>query len=310
MPSLPIRPSRSFLAVAALTCFAVPVAAQETPDQEVTRVEDVVVEGTTLRRQVQVFVAAVTEPPRGHGPARWRETSGVCVGVFNLRRETAQAIADRVSEIAADLGLRVGEPGCDANVLIVATDDPAALAAGLVERSPAAFRPGWSGASRSRQALAAFTQGDRPIRWWHLSLPMIRDTNSPAVRMPGNPNAPYIPGGTRLRTSVENVLLRAYVIIDFDQVETLSLRQLADYAAFVAFAQIDPEAETGGFPTILNALADPGSVAEMTTWDRDYLAGLYGSELHQRQPGSQLSDVSGIMFRRQDRAARAAETSD
>lgn len=303
--------SRRLAVLAALTaaCLAGPALAQEATEPEATRVDDVVVSGTTLRRQVQVFVTAVTAPPRGHGPARWNAQTGVCVGVVNLRREAAQVIADRVSEVAADLGLRVGEPGCVANVVIVATDDARAVASGLADRSPLAFKPRYSGSSRSRRALAEFVESDRPIRWWHVSMPMAED-GTPAVRLPGNPNAPYVRGGTRLRTTVQNVLLRAYVIIDYDQVEALSLGQLADYAAFVAFAQIDPEAETGGFPTILNAVADPGATPGLTSWDRDYLHALYGAELHQRRPDAQISDMAGMMFRRQDRADRRTDRSD
>lgn len=89
--------SRRLAVLAALTaaCVAGPALAQEAAEPEATRVDDVVVSGTTLRRQVQVFVTAVTAPPRGHGPARWNAQTGVCVSVVNLRREAAQVIADR-----------------------------------------------------------------------------------------------------------------------------------------------------------------------------------------------------------------------
>ena len=106
-----------------------------------TTVEDIVVLGMPLREQVETFVDDVTAPATGWGPARWDERSGICVGVVNLRPDAAQAMADRVSEVALDLGLTVGEPGCSPNILVIATDDAPALATALVQQSPNAFRP-------------------------------------------------------------------------------------------------------------------------------------------------------------------------
>jgi len=76
----------------------------------------------------------------------------------------------------------------------------------------------------------------------------------------------------------------------------------------VAFVQINPDAEVGNFPTILNVVADPAGAQEMTDWDRAYLAGLYGSELRQRSPNAQLGDVAGLMLRDRHRAEDAETT--
>lgn len=206
-------------------------------------------------------------------------------------------MADRVSAVAVMLDLPVGEPGCSPNVVIIATDDASALARALVERSPNAFRPYYAGSSRSHRDLNLFIETDRPVRWWHVVLPVRVDSGTPAARLPGEVEAPRIRGNGLLSTPIRNELRRAYVIIDINKVEHLTLRQLSDYVAMVAFAQIDPDAEVGSFSTVLNVLADPAGVQEMTDWDRAYLAGLYGSELRQRRPDAQLGDVAGIMLR-------------
>ena len=56
----------------------------------------------------------------------------------------------------------------------------------------------------------------------------------------------------------------------------VTLEQLADYIAFVALAQVDPEADLSRFESILN-LFQPGGLdtTGLSPWDRAYLDGLY-----------------------------------
>ncbi len=258
---------------------------------------------------METFVDAVTSPQAGRGPSRWNERAGVCVGVANLSREASQAIADRVSDVAAMLGMAVGEPGCGPNVMIIATEEASALAAALVERSPNAFRPYYAGAAGSRRRLELFVTTDRPVRWWHVSMPVTVATGAPAVRLPGEEEPRRIRGDGLLTAAVRNEFRRAFVIFDIDQVEGLTLRQLSDYIAMVAFAQIDPDADIGSFPSILNVVANPDIAQEMTDWDRAYLDALYGTELNRRAPASQLGQVANDMFRdRRDAAAAESST--
>ena len=134
-------------------------------------------------------------------------------------------------------------------------------------------------------------------------MPIIRETGQPAVRLPGG-DAPWIPSwGSRLTSPITSKLLRAYVIIDIDQAEGLSFSQLADYVAMVAFAQIDPDADVSGFPTILNVFDNPTIAFGMTDWDEAYLGSLYGAEMNQRNPNAQSGAVAALMFRDRQRVA-------
>ena len=287
----------------ALTCA--PARGQDQEESQPTRVDDIVVLGTPLREQVATFVDAVTAPPRGRGPARWSDRAGVCVGVVNLERQAAQILADRVSEVGVMLGMPVGEPGCSPNVLVMATDDAPAFAAALVEQSPNSFRPHYAGASGSDRQLDLFVTSDRPIRWWHVALP-VTETGQPAIRLPGDAEPRRIRAPlSRLNTFVRNELRRAFIVIDIDQVEHLTLIQLSDYVAMVAFAQIDPDHEVGNFPSILNVVANPAVAQAMTDWDRAYLEALYGVELNRRLPSSQLGQIATGMFRDRRAAAEA-----
>lgn len=291
-----------------VTAFAALLALGLSPqdvaqDPPATTLDEVVVESRTLRETVDSFVEGVIAAPVGRAPARWDKK--VCVGVANLRRDAAQVIVDRVSAIALEAGLEVGEPGCKANILVVASDDGDAMARALVEAAPLAFRPGYAGASRSALQLQRFQEGGAPVRWWHVSLP-VTDDGQIAVRMPGDAAAPVIPQeNSRLRTTLRNDLRRAFIVIDLPRASGLNFQQLGDYVGMVAMAQIDPEAETAGYDTVLN-LFEPGRQVEgLTGWDASYLKSLYDAELNRKLLNQQTGEVGQLMLRDQQAGTRS-----
>jgi len=265
-----------------------PAPAQDPAPQEPVALEDVVVTGRSLDRLIRDFVSEVAEPNRRRGLARWEDR--ICVGVANLRQETAQYLADRISTVAEDVGLTPGAPGCTPNVLVVATDDGNALARSLVDSRRRAFRMGGSGMDRGGDALEDFVETDRPVRWWQMAMPVDSETGDRATRIPGEClRAPCTSGldfapqvnvfaASRLQTQIVDRLMRAIVIVDIDEVSDLSIVQLADYIAMVTLAQIDPDADTSGYASILNVFDDPGSADRLMDWDLAYLKGLYASE--------------------------------
>jgi hypothetical protein len=50
---------------------------------------------------------------------------------------------------------------------------------------------------------------------------------------------------------------------------------LADYVSLVSLTQLDPNADTSHYPTILNLFSEPGAPRSMTEWDVAYLHGVY-----------------------------------
>ncbi|WP_291834465.1 hypothetical protein [Brevundimonas sp.] len=285
---------------------AAPVPAAQVPPSA-TQLEDVVVQRQRLERAIRNFVDEVAAPSPGRGPARWDRR--VCVGVVNVRNPAAQHLVDRVSQVAMDVGLEPGEPGCKANVVIIGTSDGPALAQALVDATPRAFRPNWSGSDRGAVALEKFVASEAPVRWWHVALPVDSQTGAPVVRIPGQDDEPRMTAifaSSRLRTQVQNNLDRVFVIVDFGRAEGLNFNQLSDYIAMVALAQIDPDAATGSFNSVLNLFEQPGGagIDGMTDWDRSYLSALYDAELNQLRPSHQASSVSNAMAH--DRRAQAA----
>ncbi|MDZ4059642.1 MAG: hypothetical protein U1C75_00500 [Brevundimonas sp.] len=283
------------MALAAGLLAQTPDPVQDPAGGAVAQLGDVVVEGRRLRSVVQDFVGEVTAPATSNrGPARWN--GPICIGVVNLRAEVAQYIVDRASDVARELGLTAGEPGCTANVLIIAAADGQAVAEGIVEERRRAFVPGGSGMTRPLSALEDFRTSDAPVRWWHVSTPVDSETGQLATRMPGQ-EAPQtaVSRASRIRTDIRDDMFRAIIIVDITKVESLTLPQLADYCTLIALAQVDPKAEVASFETILNVFIDP-TISGLTSWDRDYLTALYGIEQN-RLGSARGGEIVDLMMR-------------
>ncbi len=270
--------SFSALALAVGLLAQTPAPVQDPPPPAVSELGEVVVEGRRLRSVVQDFVGELAAPATGdRGPARWN--GPVCIGVVNLRAEIAQFIVDRASDVARELGLTAGEPGCTANVLIIAAADGQAVADGIVEERRRAFVPGGSGMTRSFRALEEFRTSDAPIRWWHVSGPVDSETGALATRLPGDDAPPQtnVSRASRIRTDIRDDMFKAIIVVDINKVSSLSLSQLADYCTLIALAQVDPKADVSSAETVLNVFIDP-TTPGLTTWDMDYLTALYSIE--------------------------------
>lgn len=282
--------------------------AQDTPE---TLLEDIPVVGQRLEERVETFVSEAAAPSRGRGLARWHNR--ICVGVVNLRTDAAQFIADRVSQVAMDLGLTPGEPGCRADVIIVFTDDGQGIAALLAEDHRRAFTVGTGGLDRGRTAFDAFVRSDRPVRWWHTSMPVNAETGQRVVRLPGdvnergNPTAPNVSvfAASRLTSQYRDDLRKAFIIVDVERIGEVTLEQLADFLAFVALTQVDMDGDFSGYDSILTIFDTPGGPAGMTDWDQTYLTSLYralDAPQFRRTPGGGTAtgtarEVSGAMIR-------------
>ena len=291
-----------------------PSAASSTPpqppaDEEVTVLDEIVVDGRPLEDYVRDFVSEIGATARDRGLARWRDR--VCVGVANMDPEAAQYVADRVSEVALDLGLRPGEPGCRPDLIIVAADDGAAMADALVRRQEHNFRVGHLSTDLGAAALRDFRSMEKPVRWWATSMPVNSENGMRAVRLPGDvdpegrPVAPAINqvGGSRLISRIRDDLIRSVVIIDMPKAEGASLRQLADYTAMVSLAQIDPKADASGYNSILNLFSAGRDPEGLTEWDMSYLRALYSPNAAEVTTGRQTSAVLTQIER--DDASRA-----
>lgn len=267
------------------------------------RLEDVVTNARRLEDATTDLVGEIAAPVRRRGFARWHD--GVCVGVGNLDPAIAQQMTDRISDVARELGLKAGEPGCHPSILIVATSNASAFTAEFVAMRPRLFRVGGAGMDRGSAAFEDFIQTERPVRWWSVSQPTDADSGMPAVRLPGQVRgaatgdgsvfayAPLIAvrGPSRLVSQYRQDLKRTFVIIDVDRLNGVNLGQLSDYVAMVSLAQIDPDADTARFETILNVFDEPVGAEGLTGWDMAYLRGLYDTAWYRINARSQVAAI-------------------
>ena len=295
----------SFALAAGAAAAQEPEAAPQA--QPSAQLEDVVVEGRQLEALVRSFVTDVSQPANNRGLARWNRP--ICVGAVNLRTEIARYVVDRISDVARELDVEAGEPGCRPNVLIVAAVDGAGLASTLVEDRPRNFDLRHNGTDAGTRAFRNFRTGDQPVRWWQISMPIDSETGERAVRLPGDPAPPQIHvfAASRLRTQIRDDMVRSVIIVDVERLAGANVVQLADYLALVALAQVDAEADTSAFPTILNLFDDPASApAGLTDWDRSYLRALYEHDQLRINRNSQVRAVAEAVTRDRREAVEAA----
>lgn len=271
-----------------------------TSSSEAVRLDDVEVTGRRLADMIDDFVGDVAAPVRGRGIARWNRS--VCVGAVNFRADMAQYITDRVSTVAEDMGLTPGGPGCSPNIMVIGTDDGKGLAQAMVKKNRRVFRPSPNGTDLGNTALETFTNSDAPIRWWQVSVPVDSHTGDIAIRLPGY-EAPQINtfSASRLTTQIVDSLARSIVIVDMTKLDGLNSLQLSDYVAMVSLAQIDAEADTSGFHSILNVPSDPLQAQSLTDWDLGYLGGLYSAERTQKGSGAALTEIKSAIRRSHSR---------
>lgn len=272
---------------------------QEIPqDPQPTEVEAVEVVGSrqTIERQAEQFVQAVSKAPENVTLARWG--GRVCVGVANLNSPYGRLVVDRVSAVALDLGLTVGEPGCRPNLMIMFASDADDVARGLVSHDRAGFLPDLANSTLGEKALADFQTSVRPVRWWHVSAAVELDTGAPiATSMSGDSVAPVVNVRqmSLLKTGIRQDLQRVVILVDANRTHPANLASIADYVAFIAMAQVDPNVDVGDKPSILTLFSDNPTADSLTSWDMAYLHSLYRAAPDRRVLRQQGREIARTM---------------
>ncbi|MBW8304018.1 MAG: hypothetical protein K0M78_08760 [Brevundimonas sp.] len=290
-----------------------PVPAQDpglqsrSPDTDLGTIE--VTGERPFEDRAAAFIEEIAAAPRGRGLARWDRA--ICVGAANMDRRYAQFMIDRVAMVALDLGLEIGEPGCRPNIMIAASADADDLAVELVRDEPDGFRPALSQTDLGSSALRDFQTSDAPIRWWHVSLPVMVDTGDIAIRL-RDEEASFVVvrDASRLRANVRDDLARVVIILDTTQIAGIPYDAMSDYVALVALAQIDPEADTSAWPSVLNLFAAGERPTGLTAWDRDYLQALYGARRGRARASQQAQEMLNDMKRARDADSEAPVAGD
>jgi hypothetical protein len=272
---------------------------QDAIDEVVVRGRRMSEVGSDLRIVVRDYIGEVVARPPGRGYARWHRS--VCIGVHNLESTAAQYIVDRISQLAAEVGLTPGEPGCLPDVIVIFATDAKQVAAAIVEKWPRLLRPSAivGDMTLSRAELDEFAESERAVRWWHVSMPVDARTGERAVRLPGDPLAAVgVAGPSRIHDGTRDELRNVFIIVDGTRLTGTTWQQLADYLAVVSLAQVDPDANPAAFDSILNLFTNPNAYSGLTDWDRSYVRALYEFD-QERRPELQTGDLVSEMARQE-----------
>lgn len=257
--------------------------------------------------------------------ARWEDD--VCVGAVGLSPADAQLLVDRISMRARSVGLRPGAPGCRANVMVIFAPDSDALTRQIVDqrRDLLGYYPDGSAVIAGRAELEDFANTARPVRWWYVAdagSGAIQDRPGAALdrQSSGRSQAAAAAGagggaatsdssgdiqgmeavrGNASRTRSSNVarnqLSYTLVVVDARRVTNITPVAWMDYVSLVALAQIDPNARTSGYDTVLNLFASSQpATTSFSAWDDAYLRAVYRAR---RDAGGnrQINDVARRM---------------
>lgn len=311
---------RRLLSIQALAVCAVvfssdlPAFAQEAASQP-----DIVVTGSPVLEQAAAFVTEVAEAPAAEDQlARWN--SRICVGAVGLEQRPAQTLVDRISTRAQAVGLRPGQTGCRPNVVVIYAPDSDTLTREIVDRRRdlLGYYNDEGVVTAGREALEAFANTSRAVRWWHVAQTTDSDggaignsdtadgrgnavgdnsvdgggrvvaagggpsnsTQAVADASMGTGSFQGLEGvrssGSRMRRSTRQDINYVLIIVDAPRVGGVLPSAWMDYVAFVALAQINPDAAPSTTESVLNIFSAPDTAPEaMTTWDEAYLDALY-----------------------------------
>jgi hypothetical protein len=288
------------LGAALLGSIAAPAAAQ-------TQSREIVVSAEQMRERAAAYTNAVAlAPPSADQYARWN--GDICPRVAGLPAAEAQALIDHVARRAHEVGLDTGAAGCTPNVIVIFAPNATTVAREIVDtrRDLMGYYNERNTVSAGRDALDAFVNNQRAVRWWHvartigaegeeLGVGQAERGNSGAesaamsqAAASGNISAGLGAGsfegvdtvrssGARTRRNTRQDLTFALIIVETPRVEGASRQAVSDYVAMAALAQLNPDADMSSFPSILNLFnsASQPTPTAMTEWDSAFLRGLY-----------------------------------
>lgn len=273
---------------------SVMLAAAGAASAQVTE-EEIVVPGVQVDEALRSFVGQIAAAPQSEDQlGRWDRR--ICPSVAGIQSRYGQFIIDRMAQRAFGVDLDVGQPGCRTNVLVLVTQDSDRLARVLADehRREMGYYGAEDAITQGRDALEAFASTPRTVRWWHVSQTVSRDGQAFGDSAYGA-NVVRQPDAGRLRRATRQDFARVIIIVDASRAAGVQFDALADYVAMVALAQLDPDADTSEFPTVLNLFRDFEAGTEppagMTDWDMAYLDGLYGATRAARNTQQQQNDI-------------------
>lgn len=306
-------------AVAALALFVALSAGSAAAQQT----DEIVVTGSRVEEAARTFAGAVAVAASAEDQyARWNFR--MCPSVVGIASAEAQVLIDHIALRAHDVGVEVERAGCNTNLVIVFASDSDRVTREIYDtrRDLLGYYGEDDTVTAGREALQAFVNTPRAVRWWHVARTVTADgqvlgdtrtrvgrgTNDAAAAAAGGGASAVVlgngfrgaeavrSGGTRTRRATRQDINYVLIIVDSRRVAGLPTEAVADYVAMASLVQLDPDADMTSFPTVLNLFADREAgrapIAGMTDWDRAYLQGLYSATREAVNARTQRNEIA------------------
>lgn len=257
LPALALSLALSGAPQAAVAASTSQTAGPQDPSVAAAATLSDVVVTARQRQAVREFVRDLSVSEQSGGQlGRFDRT--VCPGVMGVRNPYAQALNDQIARMAMALELRVGEPGCKPNILVIAGANAQQLSE-MIDAFPAGLEADSRAGRRGRLSLERLRH-PRPVRWWH--------------------QVAYRPTSVASRLTAPEItdVVRSVVLLDMERVGSVNFEALADYVGMVALARLNADADVSEHDTILNLFENQDTRRDfvgLTAWDADYLQAIY-----------------------------------
>ena len=236
----------------------------------------------TVERLTKAYVNSVLPTPQSGQFFRWHKP--VCIKYSGLNPSYEGRVTSRIGAIAARAGVAMGKPGCAPNVLIVFTDNAAAMVDLITRKQPESLR------HLSVPERNALRQDRLPVRWWYgidtaqtRARPRVQDPDRPAddktlATRGSNAGGDSFAQPSLISTNQTVFVAGAVVIVDVGLAEGTPLDALSDYVAMVTLVPTRLPPKTPGVPSILSLFDTNAAGARpngLSNWDWQLLTGFY-----------------------------------
>lgn len=296
-----------FLAACTLGVAPVQAAAQDAPAplEPASDVGDeIIVEGYTEKELREYLGRALIET----GEVITRRSAQICVGIDNAPRELADPLKARIEGNLARFGIAAGEPGCQANTVIIFHRDAHAFVNRLAREDNGIALSGFN-----RPRMRSLIKPVRPIYAWHFNPAealqrFIAGSGTPPLSntlVTANLGAP---GGNVVSDFKPAKSSHSFAVVDIDAIDGLTIEQLGDYLTLQALVELQPDAgESAPANSILRLFtltgSNPDATPALSPIDDAMISQIYvGREIFR------TSDVRGAIAREVARDANREDT--
>ncbi|HCB75926.1 MAG TPA: hypothetical protein DEP91_07090 [Sphingomonas bacterium] len=282
------RTGRVMTGIAAAAALSAQAPSPQAPN-------DIVVNGKRLsdeqaRRQAASYVRGTGVVSGERAAARWIDP--VCPRVLGIEAKLARHVEQRVRAAATAAGAPLAPEPCKPNALVSFVSNGADIARRIANRQPRQF------SALTPPERAAMLGADMPVRWWYSTEVRGRDGDrllgmepvfvkgdggTPGAVLPGNGDTDFLAlyGNSIVSTMVVRAIRSATVLVDVDKATGVRLDAAADYAAFVALAELRPTSAPQP-NSILDLFKGEAPPTRLTEWDEKFLRHLYRMPLDRR----------------------------